>query len=89
MLTDNENLEAKELEFYIKQVAVVKATVRVKAVKATDFGTRRYFKEFFNKLVNEPEARKEFFILNYVDRLLNESDEVWNTLPNIPQDESG
>lgn len=89
MKTDNQNQDAKELEFYIKQVAVVKATVRVRAVKATDFGTRRYFKEFLKQLINEPEARKQFFILNYVDRYLNESEEVWNTLPDIPQDESG
>jgi hypothetical protein len=89
MVTDNKNQDAKELVFYIKQVAVVKATVRVRAVKETDFGTRRYFKEFFKQLVNEPEARTEFFKLNYVDRYLNESDEVWNTLPDMPQDEHG
>ena len=86
---EKKNVKPKVLEFYLKQEAVIRAKIKVEEIKTTDFGSRRYFKIFLKNLVKNPEARKEFFTINYMDRYFNESDVEVKTLLDIPPEGPG
>jgi hypothetical protein len=49
----------------------VEAVIDVEEVKENDYGVNKYFKQFLNQLVNEPEALEKFLLINFLDYYVN------------------
>lgn len=58
----------------------VEAVIDVEEVKENDYGSNRYFKQFLNQLVNEPEALGNFLLINFMDYYVNYDESEFSSL---------
>ncbi|MGD2087416.1 MAG: hypothetical protein PVH61_14625 [Candidatus Aminicenantes bacterium] len=58
----------------------VEAAIDVEKVEETDYGTNKYFKQFLNQLVNDPEALRNFLLINFMDYYVKYDESGFSTL---------
>lgn len=58
----------------------VEAVIDVESVKENDYGTNKYFKQFLNQLVNDPDALRNFLLINFMDCYVNYDESGFSSL---------